>query len=367
MKKFALAILSLHCLLGVAQIGGNHTYEFLNIPVSARVAALGGNALAVYDDDSNLGLDNPSLLNATMHSTLSLTYIDYLADVNYGFVSYTKQFKKLGTFSGGLKYVNYGTFLETDEGGNELGNFTAGEYALVLGWGYSLDSSFSVGANLKPVYSSLYTYNSFGVALDVAATYNNKAKLFTTSLVIKNIGRQIKPFTEGNIEPLPFEIQWGLSKQLEHVPIRLLLNLTNLQKWDLTYNDSITNPTQSFDITNPDDNNKKPSFFDKALRHVVVGAEIMPSKSFNVRFGFNYKRRKELALTNKPGMVGFSWGLGFRIKKFHLSYGSAKYHLAGSTNNITVSTKFSEWFTNKTSAESKPKKDKKHNKSIKNS
>ncbi len=37
------------------QIGGKGTYQFLNLPNSARIAALGGNFLTINDDD--IGLD----------------------------------------------------------------------------------------------------------------------------------------------------------------------------------------------------------------------------------------------------------------------------------------------------------------------
>src|SRR5690554_7780094 len=48
--------------------GGSNTYEFLNLSSSARVAAMGGNQIAVKDDDIFLGIDNPALLNKQMRS-----------------------------------------------------------------------------------------------------------------------------------------------------------------------------------------------------------------------------------------------------------------------------------------------------------
>jgi hypothetical protein len=34
--------------------------------------------------------------------------------------------------------------------------------------------------------------------------------------------------------------------------------------------------------------------------------------------------------------VGFSWGFGLRISRFHINYGLARYHLAGSSNIISI-------------------------------
>ena len=344
MKNLLYLCILLMSLPVFAQNGGDNTYEFLNVPVSARVGALGGSAIAIKDGDPNLALNNPSLLSPEMHSTVSLTYLNYFADINYGFVSYTSDFKKLGTFSAGMKYITYGKFQETDAGGNELGEFSAGEYALVLGWGKSIDTSLSVGANIKPIYSSFYNYYSFGLAADASMTYVFHKRQITMAMVARNMGSQVTTYVEdGEREPLPFEVQFGISKRLKYVPLRLSLSLNNLENRNLAYNDStyLTNSNANLSDEEKDERNRS-GLFKEALRHVTLGAEIIPSKTFILRFGFNFKRRSELAIEEKPGLVGFSWGLGVRVKRFHISYGSAKYHLAGSSNHITISTNLSQ-------------------------
>ncbi|MBI2281465.1 MAG: type IX secretion system protein PorQ [Bacteroidetes bacterium] len=348
MKLFFVMSLLLTGLFSTAQIGGNSTYQFLNVPVSSRVGAMGGSALSIRDDDPNLTLNNPSLLTQPMSTTVTLTYLNYFADINYGYVSYIHDFKKWGTFSGGLNYIDYGKFLETDAGGNELGNFTADEYAFVLGWGKSIDSLFSVGANLKPIYSNLYEYHSFGMALDIAATYYNPKSNVGVSATVRNIGMQITTYVEGaEREPIPFEIQLGVSKKLKYVPIRLSVDLVQLQNWNLAFNDStyITNANNKLTEEEKIEKNQT-SIWDEAFRHVIVGAEIIPSKSFSVRFGLNIKRRAELGLDDRAGLAGLSWGFGFRIKKFYFSYGSARYHLAGTSNHFTVSTNIGDFYKN---------------------
>ena len=141
------------------------------------------------------------------------------------------------------------------------------------------------------------------------------------------------------------------------MPLRLSLTLNNLENWNLAYNDStyLTNSNDNLTEEEKEERNNS-GLFKEAIRHVVLGAEIIPSKSFNLRFGFNFKRRSELAIEEKPGLVGFSWGVGFRIKRFHISYGSARYHLAGSSNHITISTNISESYKKATVSATKPKK-----------
>ena len=309
MKKLIVIFLLLISFVSNAQIGGSNTYEFLNIPISARVASLGGSVIAVNDNDPTIAFGNPSLLNKEMNGMLTFSYLNYFADINHGFFSYAKDFKKAGTFSAGIRYLDYGTFLETDEGGNELGSFTAAEYAFVLGWGKQIDSSFSVGANLKPIYSKLYIYNSAGIAFDFSGTYYNKQKGFTASLLFKNVGAQLSPYVEGGEkEPIPFEIQAGISKRFKHVPFRLSIDAIQLQNWNLAYNDSLVATNSSTTLSDEDKSERnRTSIINEGFRHLVFGGEFVPSKSFMIRFGFNYKRRAELALDTKPGLIGFSF------------------------------------------------------------
>ena len=46
-------------------------------------------------------------------------------------------------------------------------------------------------------------------------------------------------------------------------------------------------------------------------------------------------------------MVGFSWGFGIKISKFHFSYGRATYHLAGGSNHFSLSTNLSDFYHKK--------------------
>lgn len=328
------------------QIGGDNTYEFLNLSSSARIAAMGGKLVPVKDNDLNLVFCNPALLNPEMDQQLTFSGVSYFADIKYGYAAYSRSFEKYGSFAAGMHYVNYGDFTETDNTGLELGSFKAAEYSLNLSWSRPLtDSNFTVGATLKTIYSSLETYQSLGMAVDVGTNYYFDKALVDVSLVVKNAGRQITYYRPGNNEPLPFEIQLGASKKLEKAPLRLSLVLQHLEKFDLTYKDpSKENET---DPITGEVKEEKITFGDKVLRHVVIGGEILLSKNFHIRAGYNFQRRNELGVDTKMSTVGLSWGLGFRISKFHLSYGRATYHLAGASNHFSLSANLGEFFTRK--------------------
>ncbi len=330
------------------QIGGDNTYDFLNLTNSSRSAALGTNFLAIKDNDIALAAANPSIITPQMHNNLALSFVDYYDDINYGFVTYGRDMGKLGSYAGTIEFINYGTFDRADETGRKLGKFSANELALNIGWGRPLDSNFAIGANFKAIYSSLESYNSFGLAVDVAGSYHNPEADFTASLIFKNIGYQIISYYGGNHEPLPFEIQLGMSKRLEHLPFRYSIIFTHLEKWDLTYSDPrLENNNNDNFNENSDEKNGVGDFADKFMRHIVLGGEMYIGKNFILRLGYNYQRRQEMKVESKLSTVGFSWGFGLRISKFHFSYSRSAYHLVGSPNFITITTNLSDFISKK--------------------
>lgn len=128
-----------------SQVGGNNTYEFLNLPISARVTALGGNLISTRDNDLNVSLTNPALLTDSMSNNVALSFINYLGGVSYGYVAYAKHFDKIGNFSAGIQYLNYGKFIRADESGNTDGTFGANEMSLNVSYAHSVfDSNLTV-------------------------------------------------------------------------------------------------------------------------------------------------------------------------------------------------------------------------------
>ncbi len=319
------------------QDAGSQTFGFLNLSNSARIAALGGNFLAIKDNDITLTPVNPSLISSEMHNSLAFSAVDYFSDINYGFASYGRTFGNTGTFVGTLQFIDYGQFKNADVTGTTYGNFAANEMALNIGWGRDLDSNFSIGANLKGIYSSFDTYTSSGIAVDVASTYSVPEKRFAISLIASNIGMQLQRYRAGDREPLPFELRLGLSKRLEHLPLRISVLFTHLEKWDLTYDDPLAVETDP--ITGAvKEKSGVSDFADKFMRHVIIGAEFQPIKALSLRLGYNYQRRQEMKVESKLSTIGFSWGIGLQISKFNFSYARSAQHLVGSPNYFTITT-----------------------------
>lgn len=327
--------------LAFAQLGGTASFRILDIPNSARASALGGNYIAVHDNDINLGIFNPALLNEGMGRQVALSYLPYFDGINIGYAGYAHHFDSLGaTFAGSVQYVDYGTFTRTDESGNELGQFRAGEYVVQVGGGIPVDSLFSVGANVKFITSNLDTWTSTAWAVDLGGVFHKESKGITVAAMVRNFGYQTSSFT-GNREKLPLQVQLGATYRFKHAPFRLGLMFEQLQQWDLTYEDP--NATRQIDPLTGEVVVEKVSNFQKAMLHVVPSAEILLSENFMLRVAYNYRRRQEMVLPEKPSLTGVSFGVGLRVKKMHISYGYSQLNLAGVSNTFTLAARFADF------------------------
>ena len=332
-------------ILGVsqsfAQGNGQDNYQILQTISAARIAALGGNAIAVKDGDLNLGLVAPSLLDSSSSGQIAFNYTRFFGEANITQIGYGHHFNEIGTVTFSIQNLGYGSFDLTDEAGNVQGTFSAGEYIFQAGIGRQLDKNFSLGANVKYIFSEMAEYKSSALAVDLATTYFNPQKEFTATLLMKNVGSSLSSYTDNTDETLPFEIQMAISKKLSKAPLRFSLIGENLQQWDLTPE---SDDEVEIDPLTGEEVQVNPGGFGANLaRHLVFNAEILLTKNFNLRFGYNYNRRQQLKIEERPGAAGITYGLGIRIAKIHLSYARAAYSLAGISNHFSLSVKFDDF------------------------
>ncbi len=317
-----------------SQVGGESIYNFLNLSTSARQISLGGEVLSLTNDVNQPNW-NPSIINNEIDNIVSLNYSSFLAGVNIGSVSYAREVsRRFGTIYGNITYLDYGNLIGTDEQGNETGSFNANDLALSVGYALNLPwTNVFFGANLKLINSQISNFTSFGIASDIGLSYYSPYKNYSFSLVARNLGTQLSTFN-GTRENLPFKIALGASYKLDYVPLKWYFTLDNLQKWDI----SAPNPSdQSTDLEGNIDKNEI-GFFENALRHFVVGAELFPESVINIRMGYNFKRAAELKLQNIRTFGGISFGFGIKMTKFKFNYAYSKYHTA--TNASTFSLQY---------------------------
>jgi hypothetical protein len=329
LKKLFLFHLFFVCAVSYSQIGGKYVYQFLNLSTSPRQAALGGKIITIYDDDVNQVHFNPATINADMDNHIALNYGSYFGELTYGTASYAYTFDRhVQTFNVGVNYVNYGKFEGYDENGQPTSQFTGSEIALSFGYAYNIPyTDIHVGANAKLISSTLESYTSFGGAIDIGAIYIDENNDINWGLAIRNIGTQFTTYSGIN-EKLPLEIIGGVSQELENVPIRWHLTLENLQQWNISF----SNPNQAQTSLDGSENTEKTSIMNNALRHVIIGVELFPKKSFNLRLGYNFRRAEELRILERRNFSGFSVGFGLKVNKLKFNYSYSRYTLAGNTS-----------------------------------
>ncbi len=319
-----------------AQLGGSYTYGFLGLTTSARSAALSGNLIAANDSDLSLVIENPAFLNPDMHNQVSLSYVNYFSDIQYGQAAYARSTENLGTFSARIFYMNYGDFIEANEYGEITGSFKAAEYNLGISWGLKLDSAFTIGLSVKPVYSVFERYNSWGIAGDAALMYQAPSKMLSAAIVARNIGTQITTYYSPEKEPIPFELLAGFNFKIKHAPFNIFLNLQHLEKYNL----DIIQPGDELDPATGKKvyQNNFQEVALKTLDHIGMGVEFVPGKAINFRFGYNFRRRAELKLGTRNSASGLSFGMGLNLKQFKLDYSLANYHVSGVSHLLTLTT-----------------------------
>ncbi len=308
-------------------------YQFVDIPASARASAMGGTPLAIPEPDLGLSAVNPAFLSLLKSQKISADYINYISDISIGHVSYCFTNEHIpGTLAVGMQYLNGGKNTRYDKDGNASGDFSSNEFALNMSYARQFDSCFSIGATFKPVLSYIGGYSSFGLLADVSANYIINDNRTAMSFLVRNVGSQLTAYYD-EYGQVPFDIQIAVSHQLEHAPFRVSFVLQSLQKFKLAPAENNKGEAGS-----EVDHDKKTAskFVDNALRHCILGVELFPGKAFNIRAGFNYKRRQELKLDDAGGLAGMSLGFGLRLKKFRVEYAMSKYTLGGTSNHFSL-------------------------------
>lgn len=330
-----------------AQASGLSVYNFLRLTPQARVTALGGYATATFDGDVNLATYNPAMLGADMHQRLGLSAVNYISDIGFGQANYAHHLdQKRGTLGFSAMYINYGKFDRTDPAGNAMGTFSANEVALQGGWGKELNRYFRTGVNVKYVGSFLESYRSHGLAIDMAGMYVDTANRVTAALLVRNFGAVLSSYyPDGSRSALPLDIQLAFTNRLKYVPFRWGVVFHNLHNWNLRYNDPADVYYRRQVLLNEGEEpvQRGNPWVDEFFRHMAVNGELLLSKNFHVRFGYNHQRRRELVIPTRLGSSGFSWGFGLQVKRFRFDYGGGALTLAGSTHHFSVTTNLGDW------------------------
>ena len=286
------------------------TYNFLNVDMSARAAALGG-SYSTNNDDVDVLFYNPAGMGFLEKNPISFSFVKHLMDINLFSLAYSTEFENIGRFGTAIKYINYGTFDEADEFGNRTGEFSAGELAFILGYTNEFSENFYYGANAKVIYSSIADKSSSAIGLDLGINYEIPNQKLNLAAAVLNLGTQISSYIDTN-EDLPLDVTIGISKRLENLPVRLSLDFHQL--------------------------NKERDELYQHLKGFTFGAEFYLSEVFTLRFGYDNEARSDLKVGSSSGIAGFNGGLGVKISEYVFNYGYSSMGTIGAMHRIGLAT-----------------------------
>ncbi len=319
-------VLQAGCFDALAQtLGGNAAYNFLNLPNTPQLSALGAINISNISNDAGMAFNNPSLLRKEMSEQLHVSFNDMYAGVKNYHCTFAYNYDKWKTnFSGGVHFIDYGSITQTDPSGNIYGTMHPNDYAVQVSASRQYAEKWHYGISLKFISSNYGIYRSNAAAIDVGVSWYDTTRLLQISLLMKNMGTQLKKYQNSTADDMPFDIQLGVTKRLANAPVQFSLTAHHLHQFNIQYNDTAFNNSNDF-------SSYSNSFsIDKVFRHFVAAAQVFIGDKLELTLGYNYLLHKELVISNTAnGFTGLSFGAGITFKKIQIRYARNYYQ-----NNI---------------------------------
>jgi hypothetical protein len=331
MNKRLAVFLFIISLSTKAQVGGQQGFMFLKLPSDALTNALGGMSVSNQTTTADAFWNSPALLDTSRVQRFAVTYAPYLGSTHAVTTSFAFRSLHKSHWALGAQYLNYGTMPETDAAGNNLGMFTAADYAIAGAYSHT-ENYFTIGITAKLLGSGIDSYQNVAAVADFAGVFRHPKQDFTIGIAAKNIGFVVKNY--GFVTPqLPFDLQIGTTFKPRFMPIRASITAHHLYRWNIVYNDPVVNFKY-------DNNGNKvlqtPSIPEKIMRHLTFGIELLVHSNISLLTGYNHLRRQELRLPLGGGGSGLSGGVVLRTPRFRVAYSYARYHWAGGGHALTM-------------------------------
>lgn len=308
-------------------------YGFLDIPTSSHVFGLGGNNIAIIDDDVTLADQNPALVGPELDKQVAVNYMYYMSSGNFAGVRFGTGAGENSGWAVGLRYLNYGKFDGYDEFGTPTGSFTPSDLVVEGTYSRDISSRWRGGVNLKMAYSSYEDYTAFAIAADIGVNYYDEERDLSFSAVLKNMGGQVKRFHD-RYARVPFDIQLGYMQTIGASPFQISVTANNLTRWNIPY--------YAYKEDGQEVLEEKKGFIQNFFRHLIFGLQWQPSEKFYACVAYNYKTHSDMSAYKSSFLSGFSLGLGFRTRGFSIGAAYAMPHKAASSLMVNLSCSIGE-------------------------
>lgn len=321
--------------LSHSQVYGDYIYSFLSKERSAKSLGLGHSILSDDQGDVSFNFDNPALLNEIQMNRVFMSQSFNSFFLNSGTFSYVPK-SKFVNYMPYVTYRNYGEFQMYDENGFSNGTFNAMDFGVGCIVSKELSPQIRYGIDIELLGSYIENYSSIGIKFNTGILYKHKNELFSSSISLRNFGRQLKSYNSKQRNFMPLNLSLGSSYKLKHAPFKFSVVLNELNNWNNIYTE--TNLTPTIDILTGDTIPvKNPNILEQLGHHLIFQSELFLSKKVTIRGGFDYHKRDQSVVALRPGMAGFSFGFGIRTEKFEINYGMTVYSKAAQTYGLSLS------------------------------
>ena len=303
-------------------IGGATVFNFLNQANSANLSALGGVNISSINNSVGLAFNNPALLRKNIDKNYEASFNSFFAGIkHYNFMASKFFSEKNIVIAGGVNFFNYGSITQTDAAGNILGNFNLNDFVAQIQVSKQYKEKWFYGSTFKFISSNYGIFKSNGIAVDVGLCYFDSSKNLQFGFIIKNIGTQLKTYTNNGIRTeIPFDVQFGFTKKLEKAPFQFSLTAQHLQAFNTLYNDTLFNAQEG------DVNNKNRNGLKKIVAHLIIATEVFVGDKIKATLSYNFSRGNDLKIYQSAnGLSGCNLGLSLLLKKFNFYYATGFY------------------------------------------
>jgi len=290
-----LALATPAAAAGVHRKAGTSGLAFLKIDVGTRAVSMGRTMTAIPDGVSAV-YGNPAGLLKIHDKEFSMTYNEWLADINYSHIGYGLPLSDRTAIALSGSVVDYGKIQARDLSGFPIGTVRAADQMLGFTLAYRRTPKLGVGITGKAVREKLDDNRAKAVAFDMGMIQQTGVPGLFIGAAVQNLGSRIK-FVQQS-DPLPFTYRMGAAWHL--FEWRLQLGADVLKRRDTKYK-------------------------------VNMGAEYRPIQLFALRVGYS---------TENDLDDGVTAGFGIDMRALHFDYAYVPYGDLGNTHRMTLTFRY---------------------------
>lgn len=280
---------------GINKKAGTSGLAFLKIDVGTRAVAMGRTMTAI-PDGVNAIYGNPAGLLKIHDKELTMTYNQWLADINYSHIGFGSPLsdRTAIAFSGSL--LDYGKMDARDVTGYPIGTIRGRDGMVAFTLAYRRTPKLVVGMSAKALQEKLDDEVATAVGFDFGMIQQLGVPGLFLGASVQNLGTRIRFVQQA--DPMPFTSRMGLAMHLYEWRLQLGADVLKRRDTRLEYN---------------------------------FGLEFRPVKIIALRGGYSSENDLDKGLTA---------GFGVDVSSLHFDYAYVPYGILGNTHRMTLTFRY---------------------------